>query len=105
LWLAVKESFLAFSFLFIPIFCFAQQNVNTPKSDSAKSITYTTNSKITAGQTSITGRVTDAATGQPIPFITIVITGTSLGTSTDNNGNYILMFSGHYSHIKFSYIG
>jgi hypothetical protein len=105
LWLAVKESFLAFSFLFIPIFCFAQQNVNTPKSDSAKSITYTTNSNITAGQTSITGRVTDAATGQPIPFITIVITGTSLGTSTDNNGNYILMFSGHYSHIKFSYIG
>lgn len=38
----------------------------------------------------ITGRITDAETGKPLPGANILIEGTFLGTAADDNGRYIL---------------
>lgn len=53
------------------------------------------------GQTTVTGKVTDAATGEPLPGVNVLIMGTSDGTITDLDGDYtievpdggVLMFS------------
>jgi len=36
----------------------------------------------------VTGKVTDASTGDPLPGVNIVVQGTTQGTTTDMNGNY-----------------
>ncbi len=41
-------------------------------------------------QTTLTGRVTDASTGQPLPFASVFINATTLGTTTDEQGAYRL---------------
>jgi hypothetical protein len=38
--------------------------------------------------TKIMGTVTDSATGEPLPFVNIVFNGTSIGVTSDFNGNY-----------------
>ena len=43
-----------------------------------------------AQQTTITGRVTDAASGQPIPGAQVSIVGTQIGTQTNSAGNYTI---------------
>jgi len=41
-----------------------------------------------AGNTGkIAGKITDAATGEPLPSANIVVEGTSMGASTDLDGN------------------
>lgn len=47
---------------------------------------------LTKAQTSytITGRVTDAATGEGIPFASIAVKGRTTGTTSDGNGRYSL---------------
>ena len=37
-------------------------------------------------QNTVTGKVTDLATGRPLPGVNVVIEGTSLGTTTDTDG-------------------
>ncbi len=39
----------------------------------------------------ITGNITDADAGDPLPFVNVVIEGTSLGAATDLNGNYTIL--------------
>ncbi|MFH2055752.1 MAG: von Willebrand factor type A domain-containing protein [bacterium] len=39
----------------------------------------------------IRGRVTDAGTGKPIPYASVVIEGTNIGTVTDTTGAYLLL--------------
>jgi outer membrane receptor protein involved in Fe transport len=39
----------------------------------------------------ISGRVTDAKAGEPIPAVSIVIEGTSMGAATDINGEYFII--------------
>lgn len=41
-------------------------------------------------QQTITGKVTDAETGESIPGVNVLIKGTTVGTSTDMEGNYSL---------------
>jgi TonB-linked SusC/RagA family outer membrane protein len=41
-------------------------------------------------QITVTGTITDAATGNPLPGAAIIIQGTTTGTSTDANGRYSL---------------
>jgi restriction endonuclease S subunit len=41
-------------------------------------------------QISVTGTVTDATTGEPLPGVNIVIKGTGTGTISDLNGNFTL---------------
>ena len=45
------------------------------------------------GQTTgkIAGKVTDAATGERLPGVNIVIEGTLQGTSTNVNGEYVII--------------
>jgi hypothetical protein len=39
----------------------------------------------------ITGRITDAATGEPLVGATIVIKGTTMGAAADIAGNYVIL--------------
>ena len=46
---------------------------------------------VAAGQTTrIRGRVTDAQTGEPLPFVSVYFDGTTIGISTDLEGRYSL---------------
>ncbi len=39
----------------------------------------------------LTGKVTDAATGEALPFVNIIILGTNLGAASDIDGNYVIL--------------
>ncbi len=43
----------------------------------------------------VSGTVTEAATGEPIPGVTVMIEGTLTGTNTDLNGNYTISVPGN----------
>ena len=53
----------------------------------------------------ITGLVTDEATGQPVPGVNILVKNTTIGTSTDFDGNYSLSKVPVGSILVFTYIG
>ena len=64
-------------------------------------------SLIFAGTTGkITGKVTDAKTGEALPFVNVLIEGTNLGAATDIDGNYVILNipPGKYN-VKAQYIG
>ncbi|WP_439583947.1 carboxypeptidase-like regulatory domain-containing protein [Dyadobacter bucti] len=42
------------------------------------------------GVVTLTGKVTDAKTGKPLPFANVFINNSSIGTNADENGNYRL---------------
>lgn len=42
-------------------------------------------------QTAVRGVVTDAATREPLPFVSVAFDGTSIGTVTDMEGKYLLL--------------
>ena len=56
------------------------------------------------GQT-LVGVVTDQETGQTLPGATVLVAGTTLGTSTDVNGNYRLELTPGTHTITFHFIG
>jgi hypothetical protein len=61
---------------------------------------------IANAQNSVSGRVTDAQTGEPIPFVNVFFANTSFGASTGMDGEY--SFSGFPSgkyDLTFTYIG
>lgn len=58
-----------------------------------------------AMQETVTGRVTDGQTGQPLPGVNIVIEGTTIGTSTDSEGYYELSVPSLNETLIYSYIG
>ncbi len=58
-----------------------------------------------AQETIIKGKVTDANSGDPIPFVNILFKGTSIGTTTDFDGNYLLKTSSPKDTLLASYIG
>jgi Family of unknown function (DUF5686)/CarboxypepD_reg-like domain len=62
-------------------------------------------SVILAQQTAIKGVVTDARNHETMPAVTISFEGTTIGTSTDNNGKYTLITDKAVTHIKVSFIG
>ncbi|MBC7921539.1 MAG: TonB-dependent receptor plug domain-containing protein, partial [Ferruginibacter sp.] len=45
---------------------------------------------LTQPQGTVTGKVTDGQTGEPLPGATVVVKGTTLGTATDGEGNYAI---------------
>lgn len=57
-----------------------------------------------AQQRSINGTVTDE-TGQPLPGVTVVVEGTTMGTVTNGNGEYTLSVPEDAENITFSFIG
>ncbi len=58
-----------------------------------------------AQKTEISGKITEAATGDPIPYANIVFKGTYIGTMSDINGNYHLSTSNAGTEIDVSAIG
>ena len=58
-----------------------------------------------AQQTTITGTVTDANDETGLPGVNIVIPGTTVGTTTDFDGNYSLNVSSDADSLRFSFIG
>jgi len=58
-----------------------------------------------AQETIIQGKVIDAASGDPIPYANIVFKGTSIGTTSDFDGNYLLKTTKPTDSIFASYIG
>ena len=53
----------------------------------------------------VTGKVTDAATGTPMPGVNIVIKGTTIGTMTDAAGSFSLTVTDRNVTLVFSFIG
>jgi len=58
-----------------------------------------------AQETIVKGKVTDANSGDPIPFVNVVFKGTSIGATTDFDGNYLIKTSTPTDSIYVSYIG
>lgn len=58
-------------------------------------------------QTTIKGFISDSKTGEPLPFVTVMFDGTSVGVNTDFDGQYILQVDSNikYTTLKVSYVG
>ncbi|GAB1472955.1 hypothetical protein MASR2M69_03960 [Bacteroidota bacterium] len=56
-------------------------------------------------QQRITGKVTSAEDGQPLPFVTVAVTGTTTGTTTDVDGRFTLNVPASGKTLTFSFIG
>jgi TonB-linked SusC/RagA family outer membrane protein len=59
---------------------------------------------LTAQTVQVSGVVTDAADGQPLPGVSVVVKGTTVTTSTDANGRYTINVAGDAT-LVFSFIG
>lgn len=55
-------------------------------------------------QKEIRGKVSDAS-GHALPGVTVIIKGTSIGTTTDSNGNFVLRIPSDAGTLQFSFIG
>lgn len=53
----------------------------------------------------VTGKVTSAKDGAPLPGVNILVKGTQAGTSTDVSGNFSIDVAGQGAELIFSYIG
>lgn len=63
-------------------------------------------SRIANAQTTLVkGVITDAKTGETLPFVSVVVPGTTIGTSSDTDGQYSLTVPANQNRIKFSYVG
>ncbi len=56
-------------------------------------------------KTIIKGIVSDAKTGDPIPYATVLLKGTTVGTITDNQGKYSIETKVPATQVEFSYLG
>jgi TonB-linked SusC/RagA family outer membrane protein len=56
-------------------------------------------------QQEVSGTVTDASDGQPLPGVNIVVEGTTTGTTTNIDGQYSLTVPGPDATLVFSFIG
>jgi TonB-linked SusC/RagA family outer membrane protein len=56
-------------------------------------------------QLKVTGKVTDAASGDPLPGVNVVISGTTTGVITDINGNFSIDVSNPDATLEFTFIG
>ena len=56
-------------------------------------------------QTTVKGVVTDARTGETLPYVSIIIPGTTMGTSADVDGKYNMTIPEGQSKIRFTYVG
>jgi hypothetical protein len=53
----------------------------------------------------VSGRVTDAESGETLPGVNVLVQGTSVGSITDMNGNYQISIPQGASQLVFSFIG
>jgi len=64
-------------------------------------------SRLAAAQqiTTVTGKVTDQLTGQPLQYVNVSFPGTSHGTTTDRSGQFSLSAVGTFKQVAFSLMG
>ena len=62
-------------------------------------------SNVSGQKTEISGKILEAGSNDPIPYVTIVFKGTYTGTMSDLNGNYNLSTTKPTSVVEFSAIG
>jgi hypothetical protein len=55
--------------------------------------------------TSVRGQVTDAKTKDPLPYVNVQFDGTTIGVTSDIDGNFFLETKSNVSKIKISYVG
>lgn len=58
-----------------------------------------------AQTTTVKGRITDADTGEPVPYVSVVFKNTQIGTLSDTLGNYKLVSKNKIDSINFSAVG
>lgn len=58
-----------------------------------------------AQETKVTGKVIDASSGDPVPFANVVFKGTTIGATTDFNGNYSISTFSPTDSVHASYVG
>ncbi|WP_229755105.1 SusC/RagA family TonB-linked outer membrane protein [Hymenobacter cavernae] len=56
-------------------------------------------------QRTVTGKVVTLESSEPLPGVTVVLKNTTVGTATDNNGNFSLDLPGNVGTLVFSFIG
>ncbi|MDG1260323.1 MAG: carboxypeptidase-like regulatory domain-containing protein, partial [Flavobacteriales bacterium] len=56
-------------------------------------------------KTAVSGKVTDAATGETLPFVNVVFVDTKSGTTTDLDGNYSIETYYASDSLRVSFIG
>jgi tRNA A22 N-methylase len=59
----------------------------------------------TAQQTVVSGRVTDAATGEAMPYVNVVFKGTTIGASTNFDGYYSISTAAKVDSVIVSFMG
>ena len=57
------------------------------------------------GQTRVYGVVTDAKTGEPLPYVSVVFPGTQIGAMTALDGTFTIEGPGSYSNVSFQMLG
>ncbi|MCF6239764.1 MAG: TonB-dependent receptor plug domain-containing protein [Bacteroidales bacterium] len=72
---------------------------------SALMLLFALSSSLYAQERTITGKVTDASDGSPLPGVNIAVVGTSQGTITDLDGNYSLKVPDNNASLSFSFLG
>ncbi|SMO62717.1 SusC/RagA family TonB-linked outer membrane protein [Fodinibius sediminis] len=68
-------------------------------------LTRTVQAQQSSEQRVVTGTVTDAETGEPLPGVNVMIQATSRGTATNIDGEYSLEVPGSESILVFSFVG
>ena len=54
---------------------------------------------------SVSGKVKDAETGDPVPFANVIFKGTQIGTTTSFDGDFSLTSKQKYDSLLVSYVG
>ena len=57
------------------------------------------------GQTRVRGTVTDAQTGEPLPYVSVIFPGSQTGTMTSPEGAFSLESSRSYANVSFQMLG
>ena len=60
---------------------------------------------VAQAQTRVRGVVTDAQTGEPLPYVSVIFPGTQIGTMTDPEGHFSIEANGSYSNVSFMMLG
>src|SRR5690606_29675525 len=58
-----------------------------------------------AAQQSVSGRVTSSVDGAPLPGVSVIVKGTTTGTSTDADGRYTISVPDNNAVLVLSFIG
>jgi len=57
------------------------------------------------GQTQVTGTITSADDGSPLPGVTVIVAGTTIGTVSDLEGQYSILVPEGSNALEFSFVG